>query len=78
MQDFHNRALALLFAISCLLSGATFASAGPYEDALAGFTADSFGDTADAIEALTASGDARTGRSDAVPAAAAAHAGRRG
>jgi membrane protease YdiL (CAAX protease family) len=37
------------------------ANAGPYEDALAGFTADSFGDTADAIEALNASSDPRTG-----------------
>jgi urea transport system permease protein len=61
MHGFHDRALALVFAIGLLLSGATFANAGPYEDALTGFTADSFGDTADAIEALTASGDPRTG-----------------
>jgi urea transport system permease protein len=61
MHGFHDRALALVFAIGLLLFGATLANAGPYEDALAGFTADSFGDTADAIEALTASSDPRTG-----------------
>jgi urea transport system permease protein len=61
MHGFHDRALALLFAIGLLLFGTAFANAGPYEDALAGFTADSFGDTADAIGALTASGDPRTG-----------------
>ena len=61
MHGFHDRALALLFAIGLLLFGATLANAGPYEDALAGLTTDSFGDTADAIEALTASGDPRTG-----------------
>ena len=61
MHGFHDRALALLFAIGLLLFGTAFTNAGPYEDALAGFTADSFGDTADAIEALTASGDPRTG-----------------
>ena len=61
MHGFHDRALALLFAIGLLLFGTAFTNADPYEDALAGFTADSFGDTADAIEALTASGDPRTG-----------------
>ena len=50
MHGFHDRALALLFAIGLLLFGTAFANAGPYEDALAGFTANSFGDTADAIE----------------------------
>ncbi|HET7804424.1 MAG TPA: urea ABC transporter permease subunit UrtB [Pseudolabrys sp.] len=61
MHGFHDRALALLFAIGLLLFGATFASAAPYEDALAGLTTDSFSDTADAVDALTASGDPRTG-----------------
>ena len=60
MHGFHDRALALVFAIGLLAFGAPLANAGPYEDALAGFTTDSFGDTADAIEALTASGDQRT------------------
>jgi urea transport system permease protein len=61
MHGFHDRALALLFAIGLLLFGAALANAGPYEDALAGLTTDSFGDTADAIDALSASGDPRTG-----------------
>ena len=61
MHGFQDRALALVFAIGLLLFGAALASAGPYEDALAGLTTDSFGDTADAIEALAASGDPRTG-----------------
>ena len=61
MHGFHDRALALLFAIGLLLLGATLANAGPYEDALAGLMTDSFGDTADAIDTLSASGDPRTG-----------------
>ncbi|HET9413319.1 MAG TPA: urea ABC transporter permease subunit UrtB, partial [Pseudolabrys sp.] len=61
MHGFHDRALALLFAIGLLLFGAALANAGPYEDALAGLTTDSFGDTADAIDTLSASGDPRTG-----------------
>ena len=61
MHGFHDRALALVLAVGLLLFGAAFANAGPYEDALAGLTTNSFGDTADAIEALTASGDPRTG-----------------
>jgi hypothetical protein len=48
MHGFHDRALALVFAIGLLLFGATLANAGPYEDALAA-SADSFGD-ADAID----------------------------
>ncbi|HSA66466.1 MAG TPA: urea ABC transporter permease subunit UrtB [Methyloceanibacter sp.] len=61
MHGYHDRALALVLAAGLLLFAATFANAGPYEDALVGFTADSFGDTADSIEALTASGDPRIG-----------------
>ena len=61
MHGFHDRALALVFAVGLLLFGATVANAGAYEDALAGLTTDSFGDTADAIDALAASGDPRTG-----------------
>ncbi len=60
MRSFHDRVVAFAFAVGLLIAGAVGAHAGPYEDALAGFTADSFGDTADAIEALAASGDART------------------
>ena len=46
---------------SLLLAGSAFANAGPFEDALLGFTTDSFGDTAEAIDALAAIGDPRTG-----------------
>jgi urea transport system permease protein len=61
MHGFRDRALALVFAAGVLLFGAAFANAGPYEDALAGLTTDSFSDTANAINALTASADPRTG-----------------
>src|SRR6188472_4128622 len=61
MHGFHDRALALVCAIGLLLFGTAFSSAAPYEDALAGFTTDSFSDTADAIDMLAASGDPRTG-----------------
>src|SRR5262245_25756925 len=60
MHSYRDRALALVFAVGVLLFGA-FASAGPYEDALAGLTTNSFGDTANAINALTTSSDPRTG-----------------
>ncbi|MFN3657996.1 MAG: urea ABC transporter permease subunit UrtB [Pseudolabrys sp.] len=60
MRSFRDRIVAFVFAVGLCLIAATGAHAGPYEDALVGFTADSFGDTADAIEALAASGDART------------------
>jgi urea transport system permease protein len=61
MRSFYDRIVALVFVVGFLFAGATAAHAGAYEDALVGFTADSFGDTADAIDALAASGDPRTG-----------------
>jgi len=61
MHGIYDRIMALVFVVGFLLAGAVTAHAGPYEDALAGFTTDSFGDTADAIDALSASGDPRTG-----------------
>jgi len=61
MRNFYDRVVALIFVVGILITGATLVHAGAYEDALAGFTSDSFGDTADAIEALAASGDPRTG-----------------
>src|SRR5690242_16706268 len=60
MHGFRDRALAFVFAVGVLLFGAA-GNAGPYEDALAGLTTNSFGDTANAVNALTASGDPRTG-----------------
>ena len=61
MRSFYDRIVALGFVVGFLFAGATAAHAGAYEDALVGFTTDSFGDTADAIDALAASGDPRTG-----------------
>jgi urea transport system permease protein len=61
MRNFYDRMVAFVFALVVLLAGATVALAGAYEDALAGFTSDSFTDTADAIDAVVASGDPRTG-----------------
>ena len=61
MRSFYDRIVALVFVVGFLFAGATAAYAGAYEDALVGFTTDSFGDTADAIDALAASGDPRTG-----------------
>ncbi len=61
MRSFYDRIVALVLVAGILFGGATVARAGAYEDALAGFTTDSFGDTADAIDSLAASGDPRTG-----------------
>ncbi|HET7165225.1 MAG TPA: urea ABC transporter permease subunit UrtB [Pseudolabrys sp.] len=61
MRSFYDRIVALVFVVGFLFAGATAAHSGAYEDALVGFTTDSFGDTADAIDALAASGDPRTG-----------------
>ena len=55
MRCFYDRMLACI-ALGLLVAGAGFAYAGPYEDALAGFTTDDFSDTADAVNAVAASG----------------------
>jgi len=62
MRSFCSRILALLFVIGVSVAAATAAHAGPYEDALAGFVTDDFSDTADAINAVVASGDARAAK----------------
>src|SRR5262249_19637939 len=49
----------LVFSLALLIAAACTAQAGPYEDALAGFTAGSLSDTADAIDAVVASGHPR-------------------
>ncbi len=59
MRSVCDRIVVFVLAVGLLAAAATIAHAGPYEDALVGFTADSFGDTVDSIEALTASGDPR-------------------
>ena len=61
MRSFYDRILAFVLAVGLLAAATTIAQAGPYEDALAGFAADSFSDTADSIDTLVATGDARTG-----------------
>jgi urea transport system permease protein len=63
MRGFYDRIVAFVFAVVIVLAGSAFsiAHAGSFEDALPGFTTDSFGDTAEAIDALAASGDPRTG-----------------
>ena len=49
---------ALMFAVLVVLAGPR-AMAGPYEDALKGFTTDLFSDTADSIGIMASSGNAR-------------------
>jgi urea transport system permease protein len=56
MRSFHNRMVALVCALGLLIAAATTAYAGPYEDALAGFTEGSLSDTGDAIDKVVASG----------------------
>ncbi len=48
---------AVLLVAGVLMTGSMAVHAGPYEDALAGFTTDSFSDTADAVDAVVASGN---------------------
>jgi urea transport system permease protein len=61
MRSFYDRIIAFVIVVGLLSAGATIVRADPYEDVLVGFTADSFADTADAIDALATSGDPRTG-----------------
>jgi urea transport system permease protein len=56
MHILYDRIIALVLVLVLLAAGAGLAYAGPYEDALAGFTTDDFSDTADAINAVVASG----------------------
>jgi len=53
----HGRLIALALMLAMLVVGATAVRAGSYEDALVGFTTDTFSDTADAIDAVAASGN---------------------
>jgi|BarGraIncu00222A_1022003.scaffolds.fasta_scaffold00680_15 urea transport system permease protein len=61
MRAFYDRIIAFVIALGLLVAGAGFAYAGPYEDALAGFTTDDFSDTADAVNAVAASGSPLAG-----------------
>src|SRR6185436_6153779 len=63
MLAFGDRFIALVFAIGVLVSGVlavltTGAQAGPYEDALTRFSADSFDQTIEGINEVVASGNA--------------------
>ena len=63
MLAFGDRFIALVFAIGVLVSGVlaaltTGAQAGPYEDALPRFSADSFDQTIEGINEVVASGNA--------------------
>ena len=57
MRSFRSRIGALLFAFGVSLAAAAAAHAGPYEDALTGFTEGSLSDTGDAIKGVVASGN---------------------
>ena len=57
MPALYARLVALALFAATLMAGLAPAQAGPFDDALAGFTADSFSDTAEAIEAVAASGN---------------------
>jgi len=57
MSAVCDRLIALVFALSLLLVGGLSANAQRYEDALAGFVADSFSDTDAAVAAVAASGN---------------------
>ena len=57
MRSFHDRMVALVCALGLVLAAAAMAHAGPYEDALVGFTEGSLSDTGDAIDKVVASGN---------------------
>ena len=54
MLRFFGRLIALAFIIG--IAGAGLAHAGPYEDALPGFTTDEYSDSIEALNAVAASG----------------------
>ena len=56
MRAVCGRLIALTLVLGLLVLGAAAARAGSYEDALAGFTTDSFSDTAEAVEAVATTG----------------------
>ena len=56
MRRFFVRFAALALMIGMLAAASVAAHAGPYEDALAGFTTDDFSDTIEAVDAVAASG----------------------
>ncbi len=57
MGTFHDRLIALALALCMVFAAAATAHAGPYEDALVGFTEGSLSDTGEAIGKVVASGN---------------------
>jgi urea transport system permease protein len=57
MRAFSDRFIALVCALGVLAAVVTAARAGPYEDGLLRFTADSFDDTIEGINAVATSGN---------------------
>jgi urea transport system permease protein len=57
MRAFTDRLVRLVIALGVVVALMTGARAGPYEDALAHFAADSFGDTSEGINGVVASGN---------------------
>jgi urea transport system permease protein len=58
MRCFCDRFIALVLALGVVAAVMTGAQAGPYEDALSRFTADSFDETIEGINGVAASGNA--------------------
>src|SRR5919108_2472877 len=58
MRAFSDRLIALVFVVAALAAVVTAARAGPYEDGLLRFTADSFDETIEGINAVATSGNA--------------------
>src|SRR5262245_45271201 len=57
MRAFSDRLVGLVFALGLIALFATGARAGPYEDALLRFTADSFSETIEGVNGVVASGN---------------------
>ena len=57
MRAFSDRFIALVCALGVLAAVVTAARAGPYEDGLLRFTADSFDDTIEGINGVATSGN---------------------
>src|SRR5262245_42481268 len=57
MRAFRDRFIALVCALGMLAAWMTGARAGPYEDALVHFTADSFNETIEGVNKVAASGN---------------------
>ena len=56
MRVHYDRIIAFVLILGLLVVGASRAYAGPYEDALTGFTTDEFDDTINSVHAVVASG----------------------